>query len=153
MPDPSHVCDLHHSSWQCQILNPLSEARDRSHVLMDTNWFHYCWATRGTPIFFILCQPLFSFSNCVCLWGLCSPSLGCRGPKVVILFFFALLRLYLQHMEVPGLWVKSELQLPAYTTATAMPDPSCICKLHHSLWQCQILNPLSKARDQTCNEY
>ena len=27
-PDPSRVCDLHHSSGQCQILNPLSEARD-----------------------------------------------------------------------------------------------------------------------------
>ena len=25
--DPSHVCDLHHSSRQGQILNPLSEAR------------------------------------------------------------------------------------------------------------------------------
>ena len=28
MPGPSHVCDLHHSSWQCQSFNPLSEARD-----------------------------------------------------------------------------------------------------------------------------
>ena len=27
-PDPSHVCDLYHSSWQSQILNPMSEARD-----------------------------------------------------------------------------------------------------------------------------
>ena len=26
-------------------------------------------------------------------------------------------------MEVPGLGVESELQLPAYTTATAMPHP------------------------------
>ena len=26
--DPSRVCDLHHSSWQHWILNPLSEARD-----------------------------------------------------------------------------------------------------------------------------
>ena len=26
--DLSHVCDLHHSSQQRQILNPLSEARD-----------------------------------------------------------------------------------------------------------------------------
>ena len=26
--DPSHVCSLHHSSWQRRILNPLSEARD-----------------------------------------------------------------------------------------------------------------------------
>ena len=48
-------------------------------------------------------------------------------------------------MEVPRLGVKSELQLQAYTTATAMPDPSRICNLHHSLQQCQILKPLSKA--------
>ena len=27
-PDPSRICDLHHSSQQCQILNPLREARD-----------------------------------------------------------------------------------------------------------------------------
>ena len=26
--DPSHVCNLHHRSWQCWILNPLSEDRD-----------------------------------------------------------------------------------------------------------------------------
>ena len=25
---------LHHSSWQCQILNQLSKARDRTHNLM-----------------------------------------------------------------------------------------------------------------------
>ena len=31
--DPSHVCDLQHSSWQCRILNALSEARDRTCVL------------------------------------------------------------------------------------------------------------------------
>ena len=35
MKDPSHVCDLHHSSGQRWILNPLSEARDRTPVLMD----------------------------------------------------------------------------------------------------------------------
>ena len=34
--DPSLICDLHHSSWRHRILNPLSEARDRTHVLMDT---------------------------------------------------------------------------------------------------------------------
>ena len=49
MPDPS---DLHHSSWQHQILNPLSEGRDWTHDLMVTSqiWFH-C-ATRGTPYIF-----------------------------------------------------------------------------------------------------
>ena len=45
------------------------------------------------------------------------------------------------------LGVKSELQLPAYATATAMPGPSHICDLHHSSWQHQNLNPLRKARD------
>ena len=57
---------------------------------------------------------------------------------------------YPQHMEVPRLGVKSELQLLAYTTATATPDPSRICSLYHSSWQCRILNPLSEARDGTC---
>ena len=35
-------------------------------------------------------------------------------------------------MDVPRLGVESELQLPAYTTASAAPDPSHICGLHHS---------------------
>ena len=53
-------------------------------------------------------------------------------------------------MEVPRLGVKSELQLPAYTTATATRDPSHICELHHSSRQCRMPSPLSEARDQTC---
>ena len=52
-------------------------------------------------------------------------------------------------MEVPRLGVKSELSLLAYTTATAMQDPSHICDLHHRSWQHRILNPLSKAWDWT----
>ena len=36
-PDMSHDCDLHQSSGQCWILNPLSEARDRTCILMDTS--------------------------------------------------------------------------------------------------------------------
>ena len=54
-------------------------------------------------------------------------------------------------MEVPRLGVKSELQLPAYTTDTATQDLSCICDLQQSSLQRQILNPLSKVKDQTCN--
>ena len=49
-------------------------------------------------------------------------------------------------MEVPRLWVESELQLPAHATATAMWDPSHICDLHHSSRLCRILNPLNGAR-------
>ena len=36
--DPSRVHDLRHSSWQHQIINPLSEARDQTCILMDTSW-------------------------------------------------------------------------------------------------------------------
>ena len=50
----------------------------------------------------------------------------------------------------PRLGVQSELQLLAYTIATAMRDLSHICSLHHSSRQCQILNLLSEARDRTC---
>ena len=53
-------------------------------------------------------------------------------------------------MEVPRLGTELELQLPAYTTATAMQDLSRVCDLYHSSQQHQILNPLSKARDQIC---
>ena len=35
MPDLSHICNLHHSSPPRQILNPLSEARDGTCILMD----------------------------------------------------------------------------------------------------------------------
>ena len=55
----------------------------------------------------------------------------------------------MRHMEVPRLDAESELQLPAYTTVTTMPDLSRICNLHHSSRQCWILNPLSEARDRT----
>uniref|UniRef100_A0A8D0ZUF5 Zinc finger protein 568 n=2 Tax=Sus scrofa TaxID=9823 RepID=A0A8D0ZUF5_PIG len=42
MLDLSHICDLHHSSGQCQILNLLIEAGDRTFVLMDTSRICYC---------------------------------------------------------------------------------------------------------------
>ena len=45
--------------------------------------------------------------------------------------------------------VKSELQLPAYASATATWDLSRICDLHHSSEQHLIFNPLSEARNGT----
>ena len=71
---------------------------------------------------------------------------------IYMLFFFSFFLFFftqphLWHMEVPGLGVQPELQLPAYTITTAIRDPSCIGNLHHSSWQPRILNPLSGARD------
>ena len=48
--------------------------------------------------------------------------------------------------EISRLGVGLELQLQAYATAMATPDPRHICNLH-SLQQCWILIPLSEARD------
>ena len=65
-----------------------------------------------------------------------------RSKQSIILFFVLFLYLFifllllgphLQYIEVPRLKVKLELQLPAYTIATAVLDP----------------NPMSKARDRT----
>ena len=62
-------------------------------------------------------------------------------------FFFFLFRAALRHTEVPRLGVQKELQLLAYTTATATGDQSHVFDPHHSLRQSWMLNPLSKARD------
>ena len=69
----------------------------------------------------------------------------------MFVYLFCFLGLHLKHMEVPRLGVQSELQLPAYTTATATQDPSCVCNLHPSSRQCRILNPLIEASDRTPN--
>ena len=74
-------------------------------------------------------------------------------PRCPLYFYFFIflvfLGLQLQHMGVPRLGVESELQLWAYVTATATPDPRRICDPHHSSGKCQILNPLREARDGT----
>ena len=37
MPDPNRICDPHHSLWpNARSFNPLSEAGDQTHILMDT---------------------------------------------------------------------------------------------------------------------
>ena len=71
--DPSHVCDLHHSSWQRQILNPLREARDRTCNLMVPSRIHFCCTQRNSCRVILILQGL--PSPC----GLLSPSApSCR---------------------------------------------------------------------------
>ena len=121
--DLSHICSLCHSLQQRQILNLLSETR----IEPASSW--------------TLCQAL----NLVSYSG--HSYIGVRKWYFFVVVF-AILGPTLQHMEVPRLGVESELQMPAYATATAMTrDPSLACDLHHSSRQRWILNPLSKARD------
>ena len=71
MLDLSLLFDLHHSSGQHQILNPLSEARDRTPNLMIPSQIRFRCAMMGTPIlFFNLCVslgnlfwPIFKFND------------------------------------------------------------------------------------------
>ena len=91
----------------------------------------------------------------------CTAGIGCKSTilKFIYLLFYYLFIFFafflgpnLRHTQVPRLGVKWELKPPAYTTATATQDPSCICDdIHHRSQHCRILNPLSEARDQTRN--
>ena len=50
MQDPRYIYNLHHSSWQRWILNPLlRDAGDGTCILMDTSQIRFCWTTMGTP--------------------------------------------------------------------------------------------------------
>ena len=61
-PDLSHVFSLHHSSRHCWILNPLSKARDPTHVLMDARWACNLLSHNGKclPLLMFLTQTTFS---------------------------------------------------------------------------------------------
>ena len=47
----SCACDLYYRSKQCRIPDPLSEARDQTHILMDTSCVCFHCTTTGTPVF------------------------------------------------------------------------------------------------------
>ena len=48
LQDLSRVCDLHHSSGQCLILNLLSESRNRTCNLMVPSRLCFCFTMMGT---------------------------------------------------------------------------------------------------------
>ena len=82
----------------------------------------------------------------LCIWN------SIMNCFLLILFFIDLFSLFRAPPVAKGSsWGRSRIRVvaAAYTTATAMPDPSLILNLCSSLWQCHILNPLSKATDLT----
>ena len=93
--DPSRICDLHPSSWQRWIFNPLSETRDRTQNLMVPIRIHFHCTTTGTPqtravsvLSQITFQPTTSSHSA-------APDLCPPGPEInrrilflILLFFF-----------------------------------------------------------------
>ena len=126
--DLSSICNLHHSSQQCKILNPLSEVRDWTCVLTDTIWAHYCWATAGTPYLILFIYLVFIYL----FFGLFRPVSTAYGGSQARSWIGAVASgLHHSHSNArsePHLW----------------PTPQLTAVL-------RILNPLSKARDRTCN--
>ena len=61
MSDQNHICDLHHSSGQPQILNPLSEARDQTHNVTVPSQIRFPCATTGTLLNLL-------WSELICRW-------------------------------------------------------------------------------------
>ena len=70
--DPSLICNLHHSSRQCWILNPPSGARGPASILMDISQVHYHWARTRTPELLLLTSRLCSLlCQSFCLYLIC----------------------------------------------------------------------------------
>ena len=67
--------------------------------------------------------------------------------EIIILFVYLIFRASPAAYGSSQARIESELQLPAYATATATWGPSHVCSLHHSSWPCRITNPLIEARD------
>ena len=61
--DPSPICDLHHSSQQRQIPNPLGETRDQTHNLVVPGWICFCGTVMGTPTVVFVCMFSVQFAS------------------------------------------------------------------------------------------
>ena len=88
--DPSHICDLHHSFHLCSILNPLSEARGQTRILMDNRVFNPL-ATMVTPAPTFI-SPLKHVCSFAHFYLLGCVSLYCHMEFLYIWFFFFFVR-------------------------------------------------------------
>ena len=157
MPDPGFVWDMHHSYGNTRSLTHW----ERPGIEPASSWFLVRFISAAPPqelpnlLDFILwpggCLIVMAlWFSCSYLWLLIRMrTLSVAYSLVLCLFkpFTFLGGLYPWLMEVPRLGVKSELQLPAYTTAIATWDLSHVCNILHSSGQRQIPDSLSKARD------
>ena len=136
----THTCNVHRCSWTVTTCFSVLYIQGT-----NANSFSSTWRpSAGWSVFLSFLSPSFLASS---LPAFLFPAFP---PSFFSFFSLSFLGLHPRHMEVPRLGVWSELQLPAYATAIAMPYLSHVCDLHRSSWQRWILNPLSEARDGIC---
>jgi len=113
-----HICQAKTAQW------PATEShRKNGHFWTSLTGAEKCGV--GINVSLLVPPPPASTDLVILLLGsalTCYPS-----PGNFFFFFFCFLGPCLRHMEVSRLGIKSELQLTAYATATAMQDPSLIC--------------------------
>ena len=135
-----------------QILNPLSKARNRTHILRDTSRVRYCWATPRTPIvlffnitlvFFIKELSICSFSpRAFTYWRVWVTFItGCPALWLVIWLFshsFSVDLFSLSFILKSFFWLPHGIRMfqardqiqatvATYAAAVAMPDPLTHC--------------------------
>ena len=123
-------------------------------------WFWFLFRLTVGPIFLLLCMlgdfsqipdivnrgllcAIYSYILIKCL----SFVLSFRSRVCCCCCCCCFLRLHLWHMEVLRLGVEPELQLPAHTTATAMPDPSRVMTYTTAHGNAASLTHSSEVRD------
>ena len=78
MLDPSRICNPHHSTQQHQILNLLSKARGRMHILVDTSGSLNLLSHTGNSLL-----PLVTWIIifCATAWGVGTTANTTRGSR------------------------------------------------------------------------
>ena len=124
----------------CQILNPLSKARDGACIFMDTSRVCYRWATAGTPIWSLFWYFLSLFISCirlvhVCLSGSffnCCIKFQCINvPYYFNSLYFDIQLNYFQFMDI--------------TSKMATPSWICLFCLYMHLFLFSQLSPVQLA--------
>ena len=114
MPDPSHVCDLHHSSQQCWILNPLDQTRLG---IKPASWF------------------LVGFVSAVPWWELLTISFN-LSFSFFLFFFFLSFCLFAISQATPAAYGGSQARGPIGAVAT------CLYQSHSNAGSEPCLQPI-----------
>ena len=113
-------------------------AKDYIYICICVYIYMYIYMCVYMCVCICVCMCIYIFV-CVCIYI-------CIYMCIYIAIYILLFMATSWHMECSRLGVESELQLLAYTTATATQHPS---NTTDSSQQCQILNLLNEARDWT----